>query len=201
MDLYNIFDITQIVFWSVTYVLMIGYGVKYRYEGKPFIPLLPGCLNLAWEINAGLEGWLLGSILWLVLDLVIFIQNMKILKNNRKRILYICALIAVTGILYFVFRIPEADGKLYSVFIIDIIMAVFFIVKVNYLSQHGRIAIACTKLIGDLFAWIVYSKDSTAVSIIGLLVLLLNIMYLAVCLEKQSKTKIKRKVAGNERNH
>lgn len=200
MDLYNIFDITQAVFWSATYVLMIVYGVKYRYEGKPFIPLLPGCLNLAWELNAGLDAYL-GSILWLILDLVIFIQNIKTLKNNRKRILYICALIAVTAILYFVFRIPEADGKLYSVFVIDIIMAVFFIVKVNYLSQHGRITIACTKLIGDLFAWIVYSKDAVAVSIIGLLVLLLNIMYLAVCLEKQSKTKIKRKVAGNERNH
>lgn len=187
MDLCNIFASAIGMFWSATYVLMIVYGVKYRYERTPFIPLLPGCLNLAWELNAGLDAWV--SMLWLILDLVIFTQNINTLKNNRKRILYICALIAATGILYFIFRVPEADGKLYSAFVTDIIMAVFFIVKVNSLSPHGRITIACTKLIGDLFAWIVYSKDSMAVSIIGFLVLLLNIMYLAVCLEKQSKIK------------
>lgn len=68
-------------------------------------------------------------------------------------------------------------------------MAVAYVVEVKQVPMSGKLAIATTKLLGDLFAWLHYMKDSHFVAAAGLAVLLMNLYYLAYCMEEVSRTK------------
>lgn len=41
------FDILQIILWTLTYALIIGFGLRYRKMPVVFMPLLAGTLNFA----------------------------------------------------------------------------------------------------------------------------------------------------------
>ncbi|MCD7859388.1 MAG: hypothetical protein LUH51_04350 [Firmicutes bacterium] len=86
-----------------------------------------------------------------------------------------------------IFRLPNVDGMLISVFSIDIIMAAEYIARAGSVAPHGRIPIAVTKLLGDLFAWLCYARYSVFVAAVGFVVLLLNLFYLSYSLEYVSQ--------------
>ena len=151
------------------------------------MPLLAGSLNFAWEINAFISsGAFWGHVLWLVLDVFIIILNIYNIRKNKNRLLYCLLIIAFTIVLRLIFVIPEVDGMLISVFAIDLIMAFDFVVNAKKISVHGKIPIAITKLLGDLFAWFAYS-DSAYVNVIGIIVFLLNLYYLAKCFDLSAR--------------
>lgn len=88
----------------------------------------------------------------------------------------IIMLIILTTAFHFVFKIE--GWMLQLCFIIDIIMALSFLLSVAHLSLQGQIPIAITKLIGDTFAWLYYRNGAKFVNIIGILVLMINVCYL-----------------------
>lgn len=111
-------------------------------------------------------------------------------------VIYSAATIAVTIGLHFVFNIEL--GMLVSSFVVDIIMAVSFLISFKRLSVYGKPIIACTKLLGDLFAWLEYSNYHIIIKAIGIAVLALNIIYLVLSIlesikfKKENKFKRKR---------
>ena len=125
-----------------------------------------------------------------LLSIVNYIYN---IRTSKIRLLYGLWTIALIILLGFIFSIPNFDGMLASVFAIDLIMALDFVVNAKKTSTRGRIPIAITRLLGDLFAWIAYAQ-STYVNVIGIIVLMLNLYYVSICLELDAQAnKFKRK--------
>lgn len=185
------FDILQIVFCTVAYLLIIFYGIKYRQSSVLLMPLFAGILNLAWEMNATFfQRFSIGCALWAFLDLFIFIHNFRLLKQ-WKRVMYLAGLLIIFFVLYLLFRTPAFNGMGITVFAIDILMAVEFILCAKRITPHGKIPIAVAKLLGDLFAWFHYLRNSSFIMVVGLIVLLLNTLYLAICLEEQASKRKK----------
>lgn len=52
------------------------------------------------------------------------------------------------------FRIPNVDGQRISVFAIDLIMAIEYVLCAKQIAPQGRISVGVLKLLGDLFAWL-----------------------------------------------
>lgn len=186
-------DHVQIILWSIAYVLIIYNEIKYRNEKACFMPLVSGCLNFAWEINAiCFGGRSYAHWLWASLDTVIFLYNLWVIKNVYGKIKYSIALLGMICVLAYVFQIK--NGMLISVFTIDLIMAADFVRSVRNISLHGKIPIAVAKLLGDAAAWLHYLSKSSVVTVIGIVVLLLNLYYLCYCLEERSRAgKLQRK--------
>ena len=103
------------------------------------------------------------------------------------KLAYLVSWLALSIVIKYLFEMPVIDGKLYSVYILDIVMAGIFLVQADLVAREGQIVIACTKLLGDIFAWLAYCDASIFVGIIGFIVLILNIFYLSVCLERVQK--------------
>lgn len=155
------------------------------------MPLLAGSLNFAWEINAlFLSRGFYGHVLWAVLDIFIVIHNVRFLEKS-KRIKYLLFIAVLTFTLYGIFRIPNVDGERISVFSIDLIMAVEYVLCAKQIALQGKISIGVLKLLGDLFAWLANMQNSVFVAVCGLIVLLLNLFYLAICLEQNSHNRKK----------
>lgn len=86
-----------------------------------------------------------------------------------------------------------ASGMLISSFLIDLTMAIEYVIRSKKIALKGRTPIALAKLLGDLFAWLAYMQQSPFVAVTGFAVLLLNIFYLALCLEQEAKGRRKEK--------
>ncbi len=182
----SIFDTLQIAFWSLTYVTIIACGFKHSEERKPMMPYVAGGLNLAWELNALLLYHHYGHIIWSGLDIMIFVLNLRNLKRHEKhrQYIYILYVTVAAATIYGVFKLPS--GMLISSYTLDLIMAIEYVVCAKEISVHGKLPIAIFKLLGDLFAWLFYCKQSIFVGIVGAVVLLLNLFYLAYCMEERS---------------
>lgn len=152
-------------------------------DNKIQMPYLSGCLNFSWEINASIMKAtaliLIGRIIWLTLDIIILFINIKHLK---RRIPYIILIGFVSLILRILF-INSSDSMLVSSFVIDLIMAIDFIVENNLVSKKGSVVIAITKLIGDACAGIYYCRNGIFIFILSVLVFMINLFYLAMRLE------------------
>ena len=75
-------------------------------------------------------------------------------------------------------------GMLISVFVIDLIMAINFLIQRKKLSPKMKTPIAITKLLGDTFAGLYYAPQSNLIGIIACVVFMCNICYLYLCLEE-----------------
>ena len=163
------------------------------------MPLIAGSLNFAWEINALLlSRGFYGHVLWTGLDVLIVVHNVRFLeKGKRKK--YLLLIVVFILVLYGMFRIPNVDGQRISVFAIDLIMAIEYVLCAKQIAPQGRISVGVLKLLGDLFAWLSNMQSSVFVAVCGLIVLLLNLFYLAICLEQSSHSRCKDDVmASNE---
>lgn len=180
-------DILQIIFWSITYILVIISGFRSRSIKRVAMPYLAGILNFSWELCALYSShgfW--GHVLWLGLDLVIVYFGFRFLVSLKGKIVYAILLVIMTMVLMRVFN--QSQGMLFSVFAIDLIMAICYIAKIQQLSPELKIPIAVTKLIGDAFAGIYYAKQSIFVAIVAVVVFCCNLFYLSACLEETSRS-------------
>lgn len=181
------FDVLQVLFWATTYFIIDYNLIRYRNERAMYKPLFPGLLDLSWEVNAAiLSGGFWGHVLWVSLELVIFVFNVLLLKKWLNRVCYFLFFIILLICFYCVFRFPNTDGMLISVFIIDFILALVYIVQIKKISKHGKIPVAITKLLGDVCAWFVYKDAMSFVMIIGIVVFSLNLFYLCMCIEERA---------------
>ena len=188
------FDILQALFWALTYVLIIFVGIRYHKEFLPSMPLFSCLLNFSWEIIALVycfPVWI--HILWTGLDIIIFILNIQYLFKLKPLygILYAAGLIVLLFGLSYVFVLER--GMVISCFIIDLLMAIDYIVNIRRLSTHFRTTIGITKLIGDCFAWLAYKDVSIYITIIGIAVLIINIMYVVISYYLYSKAQWQQK--------
>lgn len=190
-----LFDKLQIVLWSLTYVLVIGGGRTGATPRRPCMPLVAGCLNFCWEVNALIiSHGMWGHALWLALDAVILYQNMRYLNSRFQKsgvIAYSSALVLIGLLLAVLFRIPGWDGMMYTVFAIDLIMAAEYVAAVKQISPNCKVPIAICKLLGDLFAWLCYYKNSMYAAVTGAIVLALNLFYLCWCIEERERSRKK----------
>lgn len=184
-----VWDYLQVIFWSFTYVLIIINGFR-SWRAKDYrlqMPLLAGVMNLSWEINAMIfAAGFGGHVLWLVLDIVIYIQNLiRLLRQKRHRYvcIYVTCLLIITAALCWIF-LTWSTGMLFSSFVIDGMMAVNFMLVQEKISDFGKMPIAITKFMGDTFAWLSYFRASAFVGITGCIVFFINLFYLALCLER-----------------
>ena len=176
-------DTLQILFWSITYVLIIISGFQSRRIKQVAMPYVPGVLNFTWEICALYHShgmW--GHILWLSLDLVIVYFGVRYAKNRKQQILYITSIMVCLMMLMWIFALP--NGMLISVFVIDLIMAVSYLYRRKSLSPMLKVPIAVTKLIGDAFAGLYYATQSNLVGIIACVVFMCNASYLYLCIDE-----------------
>ena len=158
------------------------------------MPFVAGALNIGWEVCALISsGGYWGHIVWLILDLAVLSYNIYILYSLRQRFSYVILVLVCGVMLHRVFLIPSIDGMLISSFVIDIIMALEYIVMIKHVSPRGRLLIGVLRLLGDAFAWVENLRHSKCVLIIGIMVLLANIFYCCYCLELEGMGKTKKK--------
>ena len=72
---------------------------------------------------------------------------------------------------------------LISSFVIDIIMALDYIIFIKKISHRSLILIGSFRFLGDLFAWISNFNHSQFIMIIGAVIFVMNIAYLYKCFE------------------
>ena len=191
------FDILQFIFWSITYFTVDLQILKSRHSAPQFIfPRVANMLDYSWEFVALLRDILghcfglslLIHIVWFTFDTLIVYNSVVSLKQNYRKLFLFLFLPVIFG-LYVWFK--AENGMLLSVFIIDVIMAVDFIVcaaKLQNANIYG-IIIAVSKLIGDLFAWLFYRSQHPAVYYMGVAVLVCNSLYLVIVLYRFFKEK------------
>lgn len=201
------FDILQASFWSITYVLLIVYAIKYKTHG---IPLTAICLNYGWETVALIRSLfvlktfslaLLVHIAWFSLDTIIvalfLFHETPIVDNIKQKALFLFSLLATIASCFVLFNI---GGMLLSCFAIDLIMAVAFLAfafREEVVFSPLSITIGIAKFIGDTFAWLCY-RDNPIVNIIGIVVLLCNIAYVLILLRIYYRNKIKNKIVQED---
>ena len=196
------FDLLQVVFWSITYVLIVVFGIIKR---KTFMPIVAALFNISWELNSLLSDFFcvripivaLGHFVWIGLDfLIITIAIFYYVDNNKKMLLSFIFLPFIIIGLYFIFKINY--GQLYSSFIIDLLVAICYLF-VSFKEKDNIIEfiiIGITRFIGDFFAFIMYRQD-TLVNIIGIIVFVINAIYLII-LNNKPINKIKLTINKNE---
>lgn len=158
------------------------------------MPLLPGALNYAWELNALIVSkgmW--GHIIWIGLDTIIVLINLGNVRKKEGKILYVVGIAAASIGLGYVFHLQNVPGMLISAYVIDLLLAIAFLVCVRNISVRGKKTIAVFKLLGDGFACLAYAHQSGFVIITGISVFLINLAYLAACYEDIGSNKEKRK--------
>lgn len=179
------FDILQVVCWSITYILIILAGLENLQLGKMkmSIPCLAVILNLSWEFCAlSLSDGYWGHVLWFGLDIIIFFINYIFLERKKDKIIYTGMCVCSAAILFGIFQLSQ--GMLLSCFVIDLIMAASFLFSQKFLSVKLKLPIAVMKLLGDAFAGAYYCSASVMVAVIAALVLIINSIYLYKCLKE-----------------
>lgn len=177
-------DTVQIIFWSVTYVLIIVAGFCEYKDKKVAMPYFPGMLNFSWEICALLYSrgfW--GHIIWCALDCVIVFLAIHSISNKKDKKKYLGMICVFVIVLILIFQLDK--GMLISAFLIDLIMAVWFLRYCLDLSSKCKVSIAITKLIGDTAAGIFYAPNSIIVAVIAIIVFICNVIYLIKCMKEK----------------
>ena len=178
-------DLLTVFFWAITYILICISAFKSIKTKKIAIPYLASVINIAWEVNALIakQGlWI--YIIWFVLDLIIVGFSIYFLDSHKKRIVYILSIIICTILLKYIFSINQ--GMMFSVYILDIIMDVWYITAFNSLSKILKKEISITKFLGDFFAGIVAIKYSKSYILFPIIINIINLIYIWKCFSNNS---------------
>ncbi len=176
-------DYLTVIFWSITYLLIVFASYRSRTIKRVSMPYLAGILNFAWEICA--MHWMFGFWgykLWFAIDLAIICFGFYFLNSIGKKLIYIVSIVASTVTLFIVFY-KYSEGFAYSVYMIDLVMAICFLAERKKLSPILQISIGWTKLLGDLFAGFVF-RHLTFTVIIAIAVFICNSVYLYLCIKE-----------------
>lgn len=179
------FDDLQIIFWSITYILIIVASFRSWKLKRVSIPYLAAIQNFSWETCALLEsGGFWGHIIWFLLDSIIIVFGFLYAHTKKAKFAYGCTLII--GILLFQLIFTTPNGMLYSSFVIDFLMAIYFLFSQKQLSPSLKLPIGITKFIGDLFAGLYYAPQSSFICMLAICVFISNVIYIYRCIMEQS---------------
>lgn len=182
-------DNLQLLIWTAVYIVIIiaGYKSICMEERKVSMPYVPGTLNFAWELCAlDYSNGFFGHVMWLGLDVVIFFINYNMINTQKNKMFYLVLTAITTLLLFIIFNLYQ--GILISVFVIDLIMAIVFMIDFNKISLNYKVLIAILKLLGDFFAGLYYCSQSLIVAIIAVVVFIINSVYLSKCIKEKRST-------------
>lgn len=174
-------------FWSLTYILLVVYMVKYKTIGIPVIAMLG---NFAWEFNLMMsyredvfQILTLDGTIWCLLDVAVilaYLFNCIHEKKTQKILLFICGLIVYSLLMYVVFLPGEHRLILLASLFLDFIMASAFLLYVidkRILPNNLAVVIGFSRMLGDLTAWFA-NPSHPVISFNGKIVFCYNLVYL-----------------------
>lgn len=182
----GIFGILTVFFWSITYILIVIAGFYSKKERKVSMPYVSGVLNIGWEVAAIIftEGNP-GFIVWFVIDLFIFFWGVSFLQTAKRKLLYCISIILTTTLILLSFRLA-APAFLFTVYLIDVIMGMEYLIKRTKLAKRFKASIAVTRLLGDLFAGLTFYATYDFVVIFAIVCFVCNCTYLIKCIREKN---------------
>lgn len=172
------------LFWALTYLLICISGFLSCKIKKMAMPYVAGVLNYAWEVNALVVAhglWMYS--LWFGLDLFIIIFGIYFLKSVKMKSIYIISIIISTIFLKVFFSFEH--GMILSVFLIDLIMAISYLIRYKSLSPFLKKEIAVSRFLGDFFAGLAGIRYSPYYAIFSVIVCILNGIYVWKCFSQK----------------
>lgn len=190
MSSFQILDSLQAIFWTLAYIFMAIYMIKYQ-----SLSIHPNsvAINFSWESVVIFKGileknahWI--NLLWFGFDLIIVVIMCRYLSKKEIRnnfIFYIVLMHLFFDLLYI------NRGLLISTFVMDFVMGITFLymIKKDMFKYYNKLLL-CTaifKTIGSIFAWQAYAKYSTIIPVLGFIVLIFNIIYITEICRKLNK--------------
>ena len=182
------------LFWVLAYILIILRSFKDKSYGMPLVAL---CANISWEFIFSFilplpapQRYIV--ILWFGLDLIILLQFLLFGKSNfiegfYKKIFYPLFLLTLISSFLTILLITQEFKDyigMYTAFGQNLLMSVLFInLLVRRNSTEGQsIAIAISKLIGTLFAAILFYlyQRSALIIFFSMLTLFFDLAYIII---------------------
>lgn len=170
-----------LVFWSLAYFFAIIHAVKYK---RHAIPPFAIALNFAWEIVASIMYHGIIYISWCLLDAIIvalLLLERKAFSNQQIGTYF--AGFVINGILCILFNnyyhSSGLSGFVFMSFLWDVGLAACFIYEIckTHWANSLQLCVAVSKLLGDLFAWIIFRRY-WIITVFGICVMILNLIYL-----------------------
>lgn len=169
--------------WSIAYIVAIAVGLRHK---TYCIPRLSICMNLSWEFwavvsrlqsGSALSSGFISQLLWLFLDLGVLLTwllHEKDYQLKKKLLMFVFVFLSVFLWAFFF------NGWLSSVFIINLLMSVEFLLTVGNGNFRSSRTVAVFKLIGTAAATILngYVIWNSAILWIGGCCLILDTCYL-----------------------
>lgn len=174
------------VAWTMAYGLMVRNDLKYGHDQGVYMPLVPGALNLSWELCSVYSSATLGRLAWLCLDLAIFVFNISTIRRTSNKCIYIVFTATACLVLQLAIVSMNVDCLLLSSFAINLSIGLFYLIDIRQISKHNVYLIALLRTFGDLFAWMAYGNMSAFISVVGFAELLLNVLFFAARVEIDS---------------
>lgn len=179
------FDFLQVLFWNAAYFTIIWCIVKHRNttQKQCYIPIAACFLNFGWEIAGTIIlKWQWQVAVWLILDSIIFIYCAYCLDSVASKVFFVLSEAGFAFACYELFQ--NVSGTMATTaFVIDLIMALLFVIRFRMISHNCRLLIGILKMLGDAFAWLAYANVSNLILILGLCVFLVNLLYISCCIE------------------
>lgn len=177
-------DCVSVIMWGITYLLIVFSSKNQVGSPKRAIPLLPPILNLAWELLAlVVSGGLWGHIVWFGLSILVF-ESCLDTMTKKQQCFYFSVFVVSIIVLFFVYA---HGGMLVFSFIINVIMSICFLVDRKNLLKKRKVLIAITKGIGTLAATLYYMSTSISVAVMGVLIVILDVVYLVYCVREKKE--------------
>ena len=176
----------MMVAWTMAYGLMVRNSWKYGHDQGLYMPLVPGALNLSWELCPVFSSATLGRLAWLCLDFAIFVFNISAIKRMSNKCIYIAFAATACLILQLAVVNITVDFLLLSSFATNLSIGLFYLIDIRHISKHNVYLIALLRTFGDLFAWMAYGNLSAFIFFTGLTELLLNVLFFAARIEIDS---------------
>jgi len=176
------------IFWTATYVLILinciwSYKKRGKYIGMPLDALV---LNISWEASSAIyTNGLIGILVWLLIDILIYYYEIKVLTKEKKVVMVLSTIIAYF-MLYASFHLSV--GYFISAFLIDLYMALSFLVQWNSISRRYQIIIGTLKLVGSACAGIGCYMYHPALKWIATIVFAINFLYLCLVIKNKYST-------------
>lgn len=189
-------DVLMCIMWMFTYVLILISTYKTRI---PALPIISCVIVFPWEIVAAIKGMshitnyaAFGQLGLFVLDISIFFYILFGLKCYSKKKMALCILMyAVIAVgLLFVFQFSK--GQLYTCYIHTLIGMVFWLhyaTKPGYPLTKLNFAIAVSKLIADVLAFVAYHNYDTWIFVFGVLLPVIDLIHILVLIQKSKPQK------------
>lgn len=177
------------IFWTAAYVLIIWRGFRDRICGMPAAAL---CANIAWEfiyLFVFPQGMLrtLATAIWLVLDVIIFLQFVVFSKglwsSARFKVTALALFLAIAFTLQVSASIDLHDPEgTYTGFAINLMMSILFIAMLLTRGHAGQsVLIGYAKMLGTFCASVVsYTQypDSMFLTVSYVLIVILDALYI-----------------------